>query len=140
MDNRKKLITMVVVLFCIEVINSQKACGISYCTTCTSPLCTACSFGYTLSSNKCISVCGDKKITGTETCDDGNRISHDGCSSTCQMETCNQSCLCYGWVQPWIAFNSTCSTLCGDGYLRGVEQCDDGNIVDHDGCSSTCII
>lgn len=27
---------------------------------------------------------------------------------------------------------------CGDGLLYGTEQCDDGNLVDNDGCSDTC--
>jgi cysteine-rich repeat protein len=30
--------------------------------------------------------CGDGVVQGTETCDDGNRTSHDGCSSTCRDE------------------------------------------------------
>ncbi len=29
---------------------------------------------------------------------------------------------------------------CGDGTLQGTEQCDDGNLVDGDGCSSTCTL
>lgn len=28
--------------------------------------------------------------------------------------------------------------LCGDGYVTGREACDDGNTIDHDGCSSDC--
>src|SRR5262249_21356231 len=31
-------------------------------------------------------VCGDRMIEPPETCDDGNMISGDGCSSTCQVE------------------------------------------------------
>ena len=34
-------------------------------------------------------TCGDGIINGSETCDDGNTISGDGCSSTCQIETVN---------------------------------------------------
>lgn len=29
---------------------------------------------------------------------------------------------------------------CGDGVVGGVEQCDDGNLVDGDGCSTTCTL
>jgi len=29
---------------------------------------------------------------------------------------------------------------CGDGIVQGTEQCDDGNVVNGDGCSSTCTI
>ncbi|NOJ79561.1 DUF4215 domain-containing protein [Myxococcus xanthus] len=37
-------------------------------------------------------VCGDGRINNGEQCDDGNRVSSDGCSSTCRVEpgyTCN---------------------------------------------------
>ena len=34
--------------------------------------------------------------------------------------------------------NGSCSTLCGDGVKAGLEECDDGNTVSLDGCSSTC--
>ena len=34
---------------------------------------------------------------------------------------------------------SVCSVICGDGLLvSGHEECDDGNIVSEDGCSSSC--
>lgn len=32
-------------------------------------------------------ACGDGRISGSEQCDDGNRTSGDGCSSTCQVES-----------------------------------------------------
>lgn len=28
--------------------------------------------------------------------------------------------------------------VCGDGVIHGTEQCDDGNLIDGDGCSSAC--
>ena len=31
-----------------------------------------------------------------------------------------------------------CSTICGDGLLRGVETCDDG-VLDQEGCSADCL-
>lgn len=34
-------------------------------------------------SSSCVAVCGDSMVLGSETCDDGNIISGDGCSSTC---------------------------------------------------------
>eukprot|EP00960_Hanusia_phi_P055245 762923-Hanusia_phi.AAC.4 len=40
-----------------------------------------------------------------------------------------------------IATLCFCSgALCGDGIVQGAEQCDDGNTISHDGCSSTCVI
>ena len=57
-----------------------------------------------------VPVCGDGVTTpgvnGTgEQCDDGNTVSGDGCSSTCQIET----------------------SVCGNGKLETGEECDDGN-------------
>jgi len=33
-----------------------------------------------------------------------------------------------------------CVTICGDNIVGGTEQCDDGNLIDGDGCSSICEI
>ena len=30
------------------------------------------------------------------------------------------------------------NAFCGDGIVNNAEQCDDGNIIDNDGCSATC--
>ncbi len=35
---------------------------------------------------------------------------------------------------------ATCSVMCGDGNLDAGETCDDGNTVDGDGCSATCMV
>ncbi|EKX45431.1 hypothetical protein GUITHDRAFT_108698 [Guillardia theta CCMP2712] len=34
-----------------------------------------------------VSVCGDGRVTGKEECDDGNRVSQDGCSQSCTLES-----------------------------------------------------
>jgi cysteine-rich repeat protein len=31
-----------------------------------------------------------------------------------------------------------CASTCGDGIVEGLEQCDDGNVVNGDGCSNSC--
>ncbi len=77
----------------------------------------ACSFGDNLAASL-PPRCGDGIVDPGEGCDDGNTVSGDGCSSTCQVET----------PQP----------VCGNGILESGEQCDDGNTVSGDGCSSTC--
>jgi cysteine-rich repeat protein len=59
--------------------------------------------------------CGDRRVTGTEQCDDGNSTAMDGCSPTCTIEI-----------------------ICGDRVRGGAEECDDGNTVEGDGCSPTC--
>ena len=70
-------------------------------------------------------VCGNGVIETGEQCDDGNSVSGDGCSATCQQEN--------GWTEP-----SQCATTCGDGVVAGNEQCDDGNNVSGDGCREDC--
>lgn len=72
-----------------------------------------------------------------ETCDDGNVNNGDGCSAWCKVE--------FGWVCPDYKH---CTDLryspvryyCGNGILEQQygEQCDDGNTLNTDGCSSEC--
>ncbi len=62
--------------------------------------------------------CGDGAVQGAESCDDGNRVDGDGCSSNCLLEQ-----------------------GCGDGVLDPGEICDDGiDNDDHapDRCRTTC--
>jgi cysteine-rich repeat protein len=64
-------------------------------------------------------TCGDVILDPSETCDDGNLLNGDGCSSTCQLEG---------------------APVCGNGLVERGESCDDGNTVSGDRCSSTCQI
>lgn len=85
----------------------------------------------------CQDKCGDglwnPENSMGEPCDDGNAVNGDGCSSTCQIES--------GWTCGLAGSGSSaCKPICGDGYLRGIEQCDDKNHTDNDGCSSNCQI
>jgi cysteine-rich repeat protein len=36
--------------------------------------------------------------------------------------------------------HEVCSEICGDGLNLGINECDDGNKIDGDGCSSICQI
>lgn len=79
------------------------------------------------------SVCGDGIINGSETCDDSNTVSGDGCSSVCSIES---GYTCSGTP-------SVCTLIpvvCGDGIINGSETCDDNGTVNGDGCSSVCTI
>ena len=42
--------------------------------------------GFAPTSSTCSSACGDGQLAATEECDDGNRVSGDGCSSDCRHE------------------------------------------------------
>ncbi len=77
-------------------------------------------------------VCGDGMITGNETCDDGNTVSGDGCSASCQEEV-GFHCITAG--APCVK-----TAYCGDGIVQSPEVCDDGNSQGGDGCSGTCQI
>ena len=80
-------------------------------------------------------TCGDGEREGTESCDDGNTTPGDGCSPTCRVEpSCSSA-------------TGKCTSKCGDGIVMPAQPdgpvrpggaCDDGNINDGDGCSSSC--
>jgi cysteine-rich repeat protein len=86
-----------------------------------------------------------------EQCDDGNNLGGDGCSATCALERCGNNVLDPGEQCDGLLGLQPCNTLtclqeaCGNGILdndsaTGVhEQCDDGNNLGGDGCSSTCV-
>lgn len=76
----------------------------------------------------CTPICGDGLKVSYEGCDDGNLAEHDGCSSTCTIETGFQ-CTTDG-----------CTTFCGDGYRVFPEECDDNNTASNDGCSASCTV
>lgn len=65
-------------------------------------------------STTCVeSVCGDGERAPDEQCEDGGTVPGDGCSGACEVES--------GWVCPPGA---ACQPVCGDGLLRGTEECD----------------
>eukprot|EP00727_Mastigamoeba_balamuthi_P014095 m51a1_g9308 hypothetical protein (1308) ;mRNA; r:87685-93403 len=72
------------------------------------------------------STCGNKVVEPPETCDDGNTVSGDGCSSLCTIE------------DGFVCTQTTCTPICGDGEVHGSESCDDNNTESGDGCSSSC--
>jgi len=43
--------------------------------------------------------------------------------------------------EDYACLNGECVSVdCGNGFLEGDEECDDGNLIDNDGCSSSCIV
>ena len=60
-----------------------------------------------------------------ETCEDGNKVSNDGCSSDCTKLETGFKCLV--GVTPL-----KCTPICGDGLVVGTEKCDGA------GCLSDC--
>lgn len=93
----------------------------------------------------CAPICGDGLVRGDEQCDDGNTRDGDGCSATCHIEqgwACSAEPSICRVLMGWRCMGdpAVCAPVCGDGLIRGTEQCDDGNLVNGDGCSSTCQI
>ena len=80
-------------------------------------------------------VCGDGQVTGNEGCDDGNTKNGDGCDDTCQIE---DGYGCEAGKDGVSSCMPVSTTKCGDGIQTADEQCDDGNVISSDGCSSTC--
>lgn len=85
-------------------------------------------------------LCGNGKVEGAETCDDGNTLDGDGCSSRCKTES-GWDCKSYSPLEK----RSYCKKLingnsyCGDGVIQGNEECDDGfPVIGGDGCSINC--
>ena len=99
----------------------------------------------TLDSMQCElpNVCGNSIVEGSEACDDGNTLGGDGCSAACKRENgqmCMNDTQC---VEVCDNLDSnTCEPVntCGNAHLEGTETCDDGNLVNDDGCSPTCVL
>jgi len=91
-------------------------------------------------------VCGNGDIGPGEDCDDGNTSPGDGCSGICLYEGSPQLNLACSTVTSFStsADIASCSgnvlfAACGNGVNEAGEACDDGNVLDGDGCSSNCL-
>lgn len=112
--------------------------------------CTDCSYPLYLSSNQCLNI----------TCPFGQYVdSHSGClncsdlwsnSLTCTISAAtlcqklykisNGVCVyCTSVAGYTITSTGDCSEICGDG-IDLEYQCDDGNVLNGDGCSSNCLV
>jgi len=74
-------------------------------------------------------TCGDGLVDPGEQCDDGNRVSGDGCSASCTVEPCRT---CSG--QPSVCRPAADGTSCSDGvFCNGADQCSAGSCTVHAG-------
>ncbi|CAD8053261.1 unnamed protein product [Paramecium primaurelia] len=135
--------------------NCKYQCQTS-CTKCIQGKCFECAtagwyIDPTVTPWQCKERCYDLQIVGSEQCDDGNLSDTDGCKdckyfcrigcSSCDYT--NKKCLSCEF--PGFAPTSYyCKNTCGDGlvvtdpYGFYSEECDDGNTINGDGCSSSC--
>ena len=97
--------------------------------------CILCDVGYQIDSTN--NHCKPCSI-GCLNCDPD--IGCFGCNLTANfiLNDTNTKCICEeGYT---LASDNTCQTVCGDEiFMPNFEGCDDGNINNGDGCSSTCI-
>src|SRR3989338_5891385 len=101
------------------------------CTRTVGSAISSCPSGSTCSNGFC-SPCGDRVLDKGESCDDGNRLSGDGCSDVCNVES--------GWTCS-LPPGNPCqqnSVVCGNGIVEGTETCDDGNTNSTDECTNRC--
>ena len=82
----------------------------------------------------CPAVMGDGKRVSPEVCDDGNTESGDGCNAQGTAVETGWTCTGGSAKSPDVCL----ATRCGDGIRAGIEECDDGNNENYDGCSSDC--
>ena len=94
--------------------------------------------GSTTRSDVWSDIWGDGKVVKSITnyCDDGNTSNGDGWNSSCYTEAG------WKWVGGSVSSPSDCSEIWGDGIsiVHDSLKWDDGNVVNGDGCSSTCNI
>lgn len=103
------------------------------CVNCNDTGCTQCNaiFGFHLNGTIC-------------ECSYGFFINSMNVCEQCSMQGClncisQSQCIECDPTLYYLAPNSTCDDICGDG-IRIYVQCDDGNVLDGDGCSSVCTV
>ncbi|WP_181198068.1 DUF4215 domain-containing protein [Enhygromyxa salina] len=114
-----------------------------------------CDDGNDISTDDCTTdcvaaTCGDGIIwEGNEECDDGNDVSTDDCTADCAAASCGDAYVwegneaCDDGVNDGMygGCEMDCQALaayCGDGNVDMMEECDDGNDIDDDGCANDC--
>ena len=87
-------------------------------------------------------ACGNGVPDAGEACEDGNTTPGDGCDAFCLKENgidCTADAQCQSGVCNLIGSNQ-CepANVCGNGKRDAGEICDDGNVIDNDGCDASC--
>ena len=130
------------------------ACKVN-CSSCTSlSVCTGCITGFSLISSNCIqcpSNCSNcTSATVCTVCISPYSLSGSTCVLNCSLALGNcTACLDnYGVIECTVCVtgfyldpvDKNCSVVCGDGILASIEECDDNNTDNGDGCDSFCVI
>lgn len=117
--------------------------------------------GTSATDTDCLASCGNGVVDAGETCDtaiangtgtcptmciDGNActqnvLANSGtCTAACVFPPITNPANGDGCCPPGANANNDndCAPVCGNGVTEGTEQCDDGNVMNGDSCSSTC--
>ena len=117
------------------------ACGMACMNgqTCVGGVCTSqCGMGQTLCGTFCFNLSTDPSHCGA--CNTVCSNQHMG-PPTCAAGTCDGTCLPgYADLNGNKQVDGCEATICGDGLVRGSEECDDHNNAPGDGCSALCLI
>lgn len=98
-----------------------------------------CAFAIEFNGGALCGHCGNNQLEVSvgETCDDGNTADLDGCNSQCQIEV-GYTCVVSGLRS--VCTLITVNPSCGNNVRNPNEECDDGNRVSGDGCTSNCFV
>ena len=121
--------------------------GVDNCAICSSAtVCLLCNSDSYLSAGNTTCICntGLVKISGLcapAGCSSAYRFGTAtvclACNATLNFKYVNStSCAC---MTGFVLSGNTCNLVCGDGIVV-TEGCDDGNVINGDGCSSTCTV
>ena len=93
------------------------------------------------------SRCGDGGAGRHEACDDGNDDNDDGCTNVVlslivvMVSSRPMKSVTMAMRRTATTLNTCLLARCGDGQIRaGIEECDDGDVDDNDGCLNSCEI
>ena len=112
--------------------------------------------------NDCLPTCGNSVVDSGETCDTAITAGNGRCPTTCtdgmvctrdvlsNPGTCTAACTFPAITMPMAGdgccppganalTDTDCLPRCGNGVREGLEQCDDGNMVNNDACTNNCM-
>ncbi|CAK62555.1 unnamed protein product (macronuclear) [Paramecium tetraurelia] len=114
---------------CVDCYFTTDRCRSNICKKCYQGYCQICNDGYYLNGNNECQQCSQSCLTCITSQDNCVQCRFTLEDKTCKM--CEQE---FGFQIK----DDKCTAICGDNILVDIEQCDDGNIIDGDGCNSQC--
>jgi hypothetical protein len=93
---------------------------------------------------RCVDLCGNGVPDDDEMCDDGNQAAcgtcNADCSETITFPGCagGTGCLTPDDCASGVCSGGVCTNACGNGWVEGDEQCDDGNTSACGSCNGNC--